>query len=116
MGAFVGLARERFSLRSAAELAVILGIVALIFDISIGSYLSILGVIAAIRLGYVFADSRGFNRDIVSLGYMLLGTVVMAVIIAFESAGIAYYALLCIGGVSSVLLARAVFGGAGADS
>ncbi len=111
MGAFVSLARERFSLRFAVELAVILGVVALIFDISVGSYLSILGVIAAIRLGYVFADARGFDRDIFSLGFMLLATAVLTIIVVLESVGLVYYALLGTSVLCSAYLARAVLNG-----
>lgn len=111
MGSFWRLTRERFSLRDTVALLAILGVVAVIFDSSVGTYLSIIGVIAALNLGYVFADARGLDRDLVSLTVLLLATAVTAVIIVLEPVGLEYYALLSIGVLGSLLLADSVFAG-----
>ncbi|AHG00799.1 hypothetical protein HALLA_08285 [Halostagnicola larsenii XH-48] len=109
MGSFWNLARERFSLRDTVVLLAILGVVAVIFDSSVGTYLAIVGAIAALNLGYVFADTRGFDRDLVSFAVVLLATAVIAVIIVLEPVGLEYYALLSIGVIGSLLLANSVF-------
>lgn len=111
MGSFWRLARERFSLRDTVVLLAILGVVAVIFDSSVGTYLAIVGAIAALNLGYVFADAHGFNRDLVSLAVVLLATAVTAAVIVLEPVGLEYYALLSVGVLGSLLLADSVFAG-----
>ncbi|SFS71017.1 hypothetical protein [Halostagnicola kamekurae] len=111
MGSFWRLARERFSPRDTVVLLAILGVVAVIFDSSVGTYLAIVGMIGIINLGYVFVDARGFDRSIVSFAAILSATVVTGAIIVLEPVGLEYYALLSIGLLASIWSADDVFAG-----